>query len=475
MKGVLYAASEGLPFVKSGGLADVIGSLPQRLNQEKYTVAVVLPLYKSIMQRYGNELKQIDCFQVKSGLIDKEASLYTTKRDGIDYYFIGQDYYFNRDGMYSFADDGERFAFFSVAVLEMLGHLPYVIDILHCHDWHVGMIPLLGKKVYHLENLKTVFTIHNLQFQGNYSLDMLKYFNLPYDVISNGDIRFDSGISYMKAAIAYADRVTTVSEAYAKEILTPEYGERMHAFLKTREQDLMGIVNGIDTNNWNPETDPNISFHYNKKALSNKKQNKRHIQKRLGLRVADDVMLVGMISRLTWQKGAAIILEKMATIMGQDVQLIILGTGDNYIENQLRKIEFDYPHRAVFYCGYDEQLSHEIYAALDLFIMPSLFEPCGISQLISMRYGTLPLVRETGGLKDTVVPYDEYHKTGTGFSFKKFTGDDFIYMLKYAIMVFYYRKNDWRKLMKNAMSVNVSWDTSAIKYEQLYDDLLEIK
>jgi len=473
MQGILYAAAEGLPFVKSGGLADVIGSLPQKIDKRKYKVAVVLPLYKSILERFQEELKEIAYFKVKSGLINKDASLYACQRDGIDYYFIRQDYYFGRDNLYSYGDDGERFAFYSAAILEMIPHLPFTIDIIHSHDWHVGMVPVLCKEVYKNTKIKHVFTIHNLQFQGNYPLEMGQYFNLPFDIVSEGAVHFDNGISYMKAAISYADKVTTVSETYAKEILTPEYGERMSAFLKARESNLVGIVNGIDVVNWDPASDSCLEYHFSKRSLANKKKCKKKVQQRLGLRVADDVMLVGMISRLTWQKGAAIILEKMATIMGQDIQLIILGSGDNYIENQLRKIEEDYPHRAVFYCGYNEELSHEIYAGLDLFIMPSLFEPCGISQLISMRYGTLPLVRETGGLKDTVEPYDEYKKTGTGFSFKKFSGDDFIYMLKYAIMVYYYRKDDWKQLMKNAMSTDVSWDGSAVKYDKLYASLFD--
>ncbi len=472
MKRVLYAAAEGLPYIKSGGLADVIGSLPQCIDHKKYKIAVVLPLYKKIMDKF--ELEKVGDFPVQSGLINKTAGLYKDSSTGVDYYFIRQDDYFNRDGMYGFADDGERFAFYCKAVLEMLKQLPMKIDIIHTHDWHTGMIPILAKKEYTdkgYTRIKHVFTIHNLAFQGNFPRELMNCFNLDSKYFDNGDLKFDNGMSFMKAAILYADKITTVSNSYAGEILSPEFGERLNETLSYRKDDLWGIVNGIDTDNWNPETDKCLHANYSLRSISGKKKNKLDLQRRLGLREDENVLLMGMVSRLTWQKGASLLIEKMNTIMGQDVQLIILGTGDNYIENQLKRIEYDYPHRAVFYCGYDEALSHSIYAGVDLFLMPSLFEPCGISQLISMRYGTLPLVREVGGLRDTVVPYNEYTKQGTGFTFKNFSGDDFIYMIKYAIEVFYFRKDDWKRMVRNAMKEDVSWLKSALLYDQLYSSL----
>ena len=340
--------------------------------------------------------------------------------------------------------------------------------------WHTGMIPILAKKEYTDEyhnSIKHVFTIHNLAFQGNFPRELMNCFNLHSKYWDNGDLKFDTGMSFMKGALTYADKITTVSNSYAGEILSPEYGERMEGPLSYRRNDLWGIVNGIDVESWNPATDPDIYANYSLKSMANKKKCKADIQRRLGLREDPNVLLMGMVSRLTWQKGASLLIEKMSQIMGQDVQLIILGSGDNYIENQLKRIEFDYPHRAVFYCGYDEALSHSIYAGVDLFLMPSLFEPCGISQLISMRYGTLPLVREVGGLRDTVIPYNEYTKQGTGFTFKNFSGDDFIYMIKYAIEVYYYRKDDWKQMMKNAMKEDVSWEKSCLIYDQLYSCL----
>ena len=472
MKGLLFAAAEGLPYIKSGGLADVIGSLPKYLDKDKYQIAVVLPMYKKIIEKYNPE--KIADFHVQSGIISKDAQLYKEVKDGTEYYFIRQDDYFYRDGMYGYADDGERFAFYNKAVLEILSYIPFKIDIIHTHDWHTGMIPILAKKEYTDEyhnSIKHVFTIHNLAFQGNFPRELMNCFNLHSKYWDNGDLKFDTGMSFMKGALTYADKITTVSNSYAGEILSPEYGERMEGPLSYRRNDLWGIVNGIDVESWNPATDPDIYANYSLKSMANKKKCKADIQRRLGLREDPNVLLMGMVSRLTWQKGASLLIEKMSQIMGQDVQLIILGSGDNYIENQLKRIEFDYPHRAVFYCGYDEALSHSIYAGVDLFLMPSLFEPCGISQLISMRYGTLPLVREVGGLRDTVIPYNEYTKQGTGFTFKNFSGDDFIYMIKYAIEVYYYRKDDWKQMMKNAMKEDVSWEKSCLIYDQLYSCL----
>lgn len=473
MKKVLFVASEGLPFIKSGGLADVIGSLPQTINSERYSCSVVLPLYKKIKENY--ELNKIGEYNVQSGLINCKAELYYQKYDGVDFYFIGNDQYFYRDGMYGYVDDGERFAFFCKAVLEMLNILPFKVDLLACNDWHTGMIPIMCKKEYcdsYHQNIKTIYTIHNLLFQGNFPEKMLDYFNLDRKYYENGDIRFDDGISFMKAGILFADKVTTVSQSYAKEILTEEYSERMDSVLRTRQNDLSGIVNGIDVQMWNSNTDKALIANYDISKLSGKKKCKKKLQEMLGLRVADDVLLVGMISRLTWQKGVSLILEKLSAIMNQDIQLIILGTGDNYIESQFKQLEYTYPHRAVFYCGYNETLSHQVYAGIDMLLMPSLFEPCGISQLIAMRYGTLPLVREVGGLKDTVIPYNEYEHTGNGFSFRNFSGDDLLNVLKYALNVYYYHPKEWKMLMKNAMNSDVSWKASAEKYIDLFDNLL---
>ena len=473
MKKVLFVASEGLPFVKSGGLADVIGSLPKALKTQGIEAAVVLPMYKAVIEKHPEAVKVAD-INVQSGLINKPTGIYEIDVEDVPYFFVRQDDYFCRDGLYGYPDDGERFAFYCKAVLDMLPHIEFKPDIIHTNDWHTGMVPILCKKEYSDEayqKYKHVFTIHNLLFQGYFPKDTLRCFNLSDLYYTNGDIKFDNGINFMKAAIVYADKVTTVSEQYAREIITPEYGERMENVLASRQQDLCGIVNGIDVEEWNPATDANIYRNFDRDHMKNKKECKKSLQYQLGLRVADDVMLIGVVTRLTWQKGMHLILEKMQAIMNQDVQIVILGSGDNYIENELKKIESTYPHRAVFYCGYNEQLAHRIYAGCDLFLMPSLFEPCGISQLISMRYGTLPLVRETGGLKDTVEPYNQYSGKGEGFSFRYFSSDEMMYILAYAIHVYYYDPKAWKKMIKQAMSKDVSWDNSARQYAQLYQQL----
>ncbi len=471
MKNILLVASEGLPFIKSGGLADVVASLPKALNKEGVKTVVVLPLYKKISMEHP-ELDYIVDYPVRSGIIEVTAKLYHTVVDEVEYYFIGEDSYFYRDGMYGYADDGERFAFYCKAVLEMLAYIDFKPDVIHSNDWHTGLIPIMAKQYEEYQEIKHVYTIHNLAFQGNFSKEVMNCLDIPDYYYLNGDLRFDGdGISFMKAGILYADEVTTVSQTYAKEIVTSEYGERMDKVLASRSDNLVGIVNGIDTELWDPATDELLWANYHAKKLSPKKECKKSLQYQLGLRVADDVCLIGIVSRMSWQKGIHLVIEKMQAIMNQDVQLVILGEGENYIESELRKIEGTYPHRAVYYCGYNEELSHKIYAGCDIFLMPSLFEPCGISQLIAMRYGTLPVVRETGGLKDTVTPYNRFDGTGNGFSFRYFTGDDMINTLCYAIETYYSDKPAWKKLMVAAMKKDVSWDNSAKQYIELYESL----
>ncbi len=471
MKNVLFVAGEGLPYIKSGGLADVIASLPKSLAKEGCGVAVVLPMYKKIIENHP-EIEYLCNVNVHSGVINCSPAICHSQIDDVEYYFIREDKYFYRDEMYGYPDDDERFAFYCKAVLDMLPHISFKPDIIHTNDWHTGLIPIMCKEEYtgeEYKHYKHVYTIHNLAFQGNFSKDAMKFLNLSDHYYNNGDLKFDQGISFLKAGVLYADEVTTVSQTYAKEIVTSEFGERMERVLASKGDKLSGIVNGIDVEQWNPETDPALYANYSAKKLANKKECKKSLQYQLGLRVADDVMLIGIVTRLTWQKGMHLVLEKLQTIMNQDVQLVILGTGESYIENELKKIESTYPHRAVFYCGYNEELSHKIYAGCDLFLMPSLFEPCGISQLISMRYGTVPVVRETGGLKDTVTPYNQYDQTGEGFSFRYYSGDEMMYIIAYAISVYYGDKKAWKKIVTNAMKKDVSWENSAKQYIELYD------
>ena len=473
MKKILFAAAEGLPFVKTGGLADVIGSLPEQLCDEGYDVSVVMPLYLKTARTQHHTLSKLVTFPVEVGKIQSVATVYSRTVGRVTYYLIEHAGYFERDGYYGYPDDGERFAYFQHAVLRMIQEKVIVPDVLHCHDWHTGLIPLLARTLYNdpSHKLLTLFTIHNLAFQGNFPYGMLEScVGVSNSYYFDGTLRFHDGISFMKAGILYSDIVTTVSETYAEEILTPDFGEHMEDVLRMRKRDLYGIVNGIDTALWDPKTDKALTLNYDLRSIGKgKAANKAAIQRELGLREDPNAFVVAMVSRLTGQKGIQLILESMNEIMGWDQQMIILGTGDSAVEDDLKSIEFRFPHRAVFYCGYHEELAHRIYAGADLFLMPSAFEPCGISQLIAMHYGTLPLVRETGGLKDTVDSYNEYNGKGTGFSFGTFSGKDFRHVLRYANDTYYKKPEDYRNMVKQAMKKDVSWRKSAKEYARLIE------
>ncbi len=479
MSSILFVAAEGLPFIKTGGLADVIGSLPKNLVQKNYDVRVVLPLYKKIALNYRPQFKKVGMKSIKSGIIDTVATYFEMKVDGVVYYFIEHQNYFERDKLYGYDDDGERFAFFQRAAIELLDEISFYPKIMHTHDWHTGMIPALCKIQYgnhpEISKIKHVYTIHNLAFKGNYSRDILgSCFGLSFQHYQDGSMRYDGGISFMKTGIVYADKISTVSPTYSYEILTPEYGEKLEEVLKWRKEDLWGIVNGIDIDHWNSQKDESLVKNYTARSVkSGKKANKLALQKELGLREAADVLLVGMVSRLTYQKGISMILEKMSDIMGLDIQLIVLGSGEEEAEQSFKEMEGKYRRRAVYYCGYNEELAHRIYAGSDLFLMPSLYEPCGLSQLLALRYGSLPLVRETGGLKDTVHPFNQYTNEGNGFSFWAFNKEDMYNTLRFAADTYYTNRQSWDKIVQNAMNSDVSWEASAKLYEEMYDLLLK--
>jgi starch synthase len=473
-RSILFVASEGLPFIKTGGLADVIGSLPKTLAKRGHDVRVVLPLYKKIIEKHYDELTRLGTIQVHSGWIDQPATYYMAKVEGVYYYFIEHQYYFERDNLYGYDDDGERFAFFQRAALDMIYFINWWPNIIHSHDWQAGMVPLICHACYaddyRYQNIKHVFTIHNLAFQGNFGVDMLpSCLGLDYSYFDNGSIKFDTGISFMKAGIVYADKITTVSPTYSNEILTQTYGERMDSVLRYRRNDLWGIVNGIDYNLWNPATDPQLAKNYDVRSWkSGKKANKKALQEELGLEVNNGTMLVGLVSRLTSQKGVYLITDRIREIMGMDLQFAVLGTGEANAENAFKWMESSYKGKAVYYCGYNEELAHRIYAGSDMFLMPSLYEPCGLGQLIALHYGSLPLVRETGGLKDTVQPYNQYTGEGNGFSFYAANPDDMVYTLRWACDQYYNNRPGWEGLVKNAMTYDASWDKSADVYEELY-------
>ena len=438
---------------------------------------VVLPLYKRIAEKYRGEFTKLKTIPIHVGVIDTVATIYQSQWETVTYYFIEHAGYFERDGLYGYPDDGERFAFYQKAVLEMLWAIDFFPDIMHCHDWHTGMIAAMCHIQYpddqRYQQIKHMYTIHNLAFQGNFPADVLTdCLGIDRRYFDDGSMRFHNGISFMKTGIIFSDKITTVSPSYSQEILTAQYGEQMDEVLRFRQSDLYGIVNGIDTKMWDPMTDPALPAHYNAETvLEGKRANKAAVQKELGLRVADDVMMIGIVSRLTWQKGVYLIIEKMADIMGLDVQFVVLGTGETHIENQFKMMEDKYRRRAVYYCGYNDELAHRIYAGCDLFLMPSLFEPCGIGQLIAMHYGSLPLVRETGGLRDTVHPYNQYTKEGNGFSFTAFNSHDMLYTLRCAADAYYLNRADWDQLVQQAMGTDVSWNLSADQYTKLYNEM----
>lgn len=478
MNKVLFVSFESLPFIKTGGLADVVYALPKALDKEQFEVRVVMPMFKTIKEKYYEGMKYLDHIYVHSGYINEEANVYSYINEGIKYLFIENDTFFFRDGVYGYKDDAARFSFFNVAVLEMMIKLDYYPDICHEHDYHTAVLPALCKIRYNaiesIRNIKHIFTIHNLAYQGEYDKQVLfDYLAFDYKYYDNGDLRFNDYCNFMKIGIHFADLVTTVSKTYSKEIQTPEFGNNLDVILRYRNNDLYGIVNGIDTDSFDPKEDKSIYHNYNiKNYLAGKRENKLSLQYQLGLKQDPDVLLIGMVSRLTFQKGADLVLGAMPEILKGNVQVAILGTGESKYEYAFKMLEEGNKGRCVYYCGYNEGLAHQMYAGLDMLMMPSLFEPCGISQLISMRYGTLPFVRETGGLKDTVEPLNEYTMQGTGFSFGPYAVEDFNNVFNYAYTQYYDYPERWNMMIKNAMKQDVSFAKSAREYEDLYRKVL---
>lgn len=471
---IVMVSAEGLPYIKSGGLADVIGSLPRELSSSKNKVVNFLPLYKKVVEKYFDDLEFETSFKLVQAKFNSDVRIFSHVKDGVKTYFIENAHYFERDAMYGYDDDGERFAFFDHAVLTAIEKIGLKPDIIHCHDWHAGMVPVLAREVYKDYQTKFIFTIHNLAYQGLFHKDILtSCFGLSLELYENGKLAFyPDMISCLKAGVIYSDKISTVSNQYAKEILTSEFGENMEYVLSLREHDLWGIVNGIDDVLFDPMTDKNIAVNYNVKNIEFKKKNKIELQKSLGLRVDENVCVVGMVTRLTWQKGVQLVLNKIRDLMGLDIQLVILGSGDASYEHDLKNCEAAYRRRMAFYCGYNEKVAQQIYAGADLFLMPSLFEPCGISQLISMRYGTVPIVREVGGLKDTVIPFNEFELTGTGFTFTHFNEDELYGCVRRAVDVFYDYPGNFNGIIVRGMLEDVSWKKSAKLYIQMYEQII---
>lgn len=474
---VVFASAEAAPFVKTGGLGDVAGSLPRALVAAGADVIVMVPKYGTIASEYTDRMEHVADFYVSLGWRNEYCGLERLVIDGVTYLFIDNERYFKRDYPYGFFDDGERFAFFSKAVTESLQHLPegFQCDVLHCNDWHTALAPVFLREFYQglplYERVKTVFSIHNIAFQGQYAdtilNDILGMAHIPN---AARQLRCDErSINYMQGALDYSDAITTVSPSYAWEIQTPEYGEGLDGILRRRSNVLSGILNGIDTDAWNPATDPMIHANYSAADMSGKKACKAALQEELGLEVRDDRPLMVMVTRLTRQKGMDLVTYALDRILSGGVQVAVLGTGD--YEEPMRYFANKYPGTCAARITFDNALSHRMYAGADMFLMPSLFEPCGLSQMIAMRYGTLPVVRETGGLRDTVAPYNQFTGEGTGFTFANFNGDEMGDAVFRGARLYWDDHAAWDHLVQNAMVADFSWVRSADEYMNLYHNL----
>lgn len=469
---ILFAAAEANPFIKTGGLADVIGALPAALKKEKCDVRVVMPNYSSISEPIRNQATLVDVVQVQVGWRSQYCGIKQFKQDGITFYLLDNEYYFGRDGVYGYGDDGERFAFFCRAVLDILPVIDFQPDIIHAHDWHTGMIPLLLKAQYQslpfYSNIRTVFTIHNLLYQGIFPYSTLwSLFGLDDRYFHAGGVEYYGNVSYMKAGIVFADRVTTVSPTYAEEIKMPYYGYGLDGLLRSLGGRLRGIVNGIDTKSYNPATDPYLQTHY-RSATNKRLENKAALQEELGLPVRADVPIVAMVTRLVESKGLDLVTRVLDELLYyNDVQFVLLGTGEAMYEDWFRGAAYRHPERLAAEIRFSEGVARRIYAGTDMFLMPSQFEPCGISQLLALRYGSIPIVRETGGLNDTVQSYNEMTGEGNGFTFHSYNAHDMLYTIRRAVS-FYQQPKHWKQVMKNAMTGDYSWQTSAREYLDVY-------
>ena len=479
MKKILFVASECAPFIKTGGLADVVGSLPKCFDKKEYDVRVIIPKYMCMNQKWKDKMTYLNHFYMDLCWRRQYVGIMEMEYEGVKYYFIDNEYYFAGDKPYSDVRyDLEKFAFFSRAVLSALPVIDFRPDVIHCHDWQTGLIPVYLHDSFaygdFYRGIKSIMTIHNLKFQGVWDIDTIKDIAGLSDYYFTSDKLkdYDNG-NYLKGGIVYADMVTTVSDTYAQEIKTPFYGEGLDGLMRARSNCLRGIVNGIDYKEYDPATDNLIAKNFSvENCRKEKVKNKTALQKELGLEVNPKKMMIGLVSRLTDQKGLDLIACVMDELCQDAVQFVILGTGEERYENMFRHFDWKYGKDVSANIFYSEELSHKIYAACDAFLMPSLFEPCGLSQLMSLRYGTLPIVRETGGLKDTVQPYNEYENTGTGFSFSNYNAHEMMGTVRYAEHVFYDKKRDWNKMIERAMKADFSWKASAEKYQQLYNDLL---
>ncbi len=479
MKRILFVSSEAVPYIKTGGLADVAGSLPRYFDRKEYDVRVILPKYVCMDEKLASQLSFICHYYVKLNWREQYAGIFEAEYKGIRYYFIDNEYYFAGPSPYNMLhEDVEKFAFFSKAVLTALPYIDFAPDIIHCHDWQTGLVPVFLRTSFggdpYYAGIKTVYTIHNMKFQGRWRIHaIMDITGLPAQIFNANELESYGEANYLKGGCVYADYITTVSPTYAYDITTTEGGEGLGGLMFARRDFLKGIVNGVDYEEFNPETDEYIGTRFSvDTVLEGKRANKAALQKETGLAVEEDAFLIGIVSRLTDQKGFDLInymMEEMLSTM--DVQFVVLGSGEKRYEDSFWYFHDRYPEKLSVYTGYSDERAHRIYASCDAFLMPSLFEPCGLSQLMAMRYGTIPIVRETGGLKDTVEAYNEYEHTGTGFSFCNYNAHEMLFAIRYAQKIFRSCRSDWNDMIVRDMKQDFSWDASARQYEELYRSL----
>lgn len=472
---ILFAASEAVPFIKTGGLADVAGSLPGALKELHQDIRVVLPLHKQISPKYISQMKKIKEFYVDIGWKHEYCGVLKLVYAGITYYFLDNKYYFWRDSPYGQFDDGERYIFFSKAVCRLPRVLDWKVDIIHANDWHTGLVPVYvndyrtGDPFY--KKVRTLYTIHNILYQGQFALSLFYWTNLSSRYIGDYDLKFYDSINFMKAGIVHANKVNTVSPTYAQEIHYPFFSHGLDGVIRSYDEKISGILNGLDYKTWNPKKDPKIFKNYDISHLEDRKYNKKELQKKFGLDIRQEVPLISIVSRLTPMKGLDLVCYIADDLLKKDLQLLILGTGDAFYEDFFQKLAHKYPGKCAAVIGFSDEKAHKVYSGTDILLMPSVTEPCGLSQMIAMRYGAVPLVRETGGLRDSVEPYNKYEGTGDGFSFSNINALDLLHVIDQATDLYKNQPEEFRGLQKRAMKKDFSWKRSSKAYLDLYRSL----
>lgn len=474
---VLLVASEADPFIKTGGLGEVMGELSKSLAKKDIDIRVVIPKYKNIDSKLSERLTFIKWFMVKVGWRNQYCGIFKYNYENVTYYLIDNEYYFNREDEYGYDDDDERFAFFDRAVVDLVREISWKPDIIHCNDWQTGMIPVILKYEYGQDNeykdIKTIFSFHNMMFKGVFSPQILPdLFNYSLELYKDGSLEFYGGVSFMKGGIKFSDKVTTVSTTYADEVKTPEYGDSLDGLLREKSFNVRGVLNGLNYEEYNPYKDPYIYKVYKKGSIEDKQANKLELQKDLSLPVNKDIPMIAIVSKLNNQKGLELVINIADRLLQHDIQLVILGTGDKQYEEHFKGLQTRYKDKVSTNIKFDKELAHKIYASSDMVLKPSLLEPCGLGQLIALRYGAVPIGRETGGLKDTILPYNKYNGKGNGFSFSNFNANELLMIIEYALQV-YKDKESWCSIVKQAMESDNSWDKSAEEYSKLYFQVIE--